>query len=99
MDVPVRSFSVLMENVSHRPLCVTMMMTVETGVMKTLAVCGFFFPLSLNSLMRVSYSAQKKTKIKLLGHVTITSLLDVHVSCLIGSSPSVNFLLIPFFMV
>jgi len=58
-----------------------------------------FFPLSLNSLMRVSYSAQKKTKIKLLGHVTITSLLDVHVSCLIGSSLSVNFLLIPFFMV
>lgn len=38
MDVPVCSFSVLMENVSHEPLSVTMMMTVETGVMKILAV-------------------------------------------------------------
>lgn len=38
MDVPVRSFSVLMENASHEPLSVTMMMTVEIGVMKTLAL-------------------------------------------------------------
>lgn len=38
MDAPVCSFSVLMENVSHEPLSVTMMMTVETGVMKILAL-------------------------------------------------------------
>lgn len=38
MDVPVRSFSVLMENASHEPLSVTMMTIVEIGVMKTLAV-------------------------------------------------------------
>lgn len=38
VDVPVRSFSVLMESASHEPLSVTMMMTVEIGVMKTLAL-------------------------------------------------------------
>jgi len=42
MDVPVHSFSVLMENAFHEPLSVTMMMTVEIGVMKTLAVRCFF---------------------------------------------------------
>lgn len=38
MDVPVHSFSVLMENASHELLSVTMMTTVEIGVTKTLAV-------------------------------------------------------------
>lgn len=38
MGVPITSFSVLMESVSLEPSSAIMMMTVETGAMKTLAV-------------------------------------------------------------
>lgn len=51
MDVPIHSFSVLMENASHKPLSVTMMMTVEMEVMKTLAV-WLFFPTFFNCFIK-----------------------------------------------